>query len=46
MKGIYGYTVDDVDDVILEKYYVGCKYKTSSWHINGFRYGSNIGSTV
>ena len=25
---------------------VGCKYKTSSWHVNGFPDGSNIGSTV
>ena len=25
---------------------IGCKYKTSSWHLNGFLYGSNIGSTV
>ena len=24
----------------------GCKYKTSSWHINGFPDGINIGSTV
>ena len=24
----------------------GCKYKTSSWHLNGFSYGGNIGSTV
>ena len=24
----------------------GCKYKTSSWHLNGFPYGGNIGSTV
>ena len=23
-----------------------CKYKTSSWHLNGFPYGGNIGSTV
>ena len=25
---------------------IGCKCKTSSWHLNGFPYGSNIGSTV
>ena len=25
---------------------IGCKYKTSSWHLNGFSDGSNIGSTV
>ena len=25
---------------------IGCKYKTSSWHLNGFPDGSNIGSTV
>ena len=25
---------------------LGCKYKTSSWHSNGFHYGSNIGSAV
>ena len=25
---------------------IGCKYKTSSWHVNGFPDGSNIGSTV
>ena len=27
---------------------IGCKYKTSSWHLNGFPHGitSNIGSTV
>ena len=25
---------------------VGCKYKTSSWHLSGFPDGSNIGSTV
>ena len=25
---------------------IGCKYKTSSCHLNGFPYGSNIGSTV
>ena len=24
----------------------GCKDKTSSWHLNGFYDGSNIGSTV
>ena len=24
----------------------GCKYKTSSWHLNGFHYDSNVGSTV
>ena len=24
----------------------GCKYKTSSWHSNGFPDGNNIGSTV
>ena len=24
----------------------GCKYKTSSWHLNGFPFGGNIGSTV
>ena len=24
----------------------GCKYKTSSWHIDGFPDGNNIGSTV
>ena len=23
---------------------IGCKYKTSSWHSNGFPDGSNIGS--
>ena len=23
-----------------------CKYKTSSWHINGFPDGNNIGSTA
>ena len=23
---------------------IGCKYKTSSWHLNGFPDGSNIGS--
>ena len=25
---------------------IGCKYKTSSWHLNGFPYGSNTGSVV
>ena len=25
--------------------YETCKYKTSSWHLNGFRDGNNIGST-
>ena len=25
---------------------VGCKHITSSWHLNGFPYRSNIGSTV
>ena len=25
---------------------MGCKYKTSLWHLNGFPDGSNIGSTV
>ena len=25
---------------------IGCKNKTSSWHLNGFLDGSNIGSTV
>ena len=25
---------------------IGCKYKTSSCHLNGFPDGSNIGSTV
>ena len=24
----------------------GCKYKTSSWHLNGFPDGNNIGSTA
>ena len=24
---------------------IGCKNKTSSWHLNGFPVGSNIGST-
>ena len=24
---------------------IGCKYKTSSWRLNGFPYGSNFGST-
>ena len=24
---------------------IGCKYKTSSWHLNGFPYGSNIEAT-
>ena len=24
----------------------GCKYKTSSWHLNGFPDGNNIGSRV
>ena len=23
---------------------IGCKYKTSSWHLNGFPYGSNSGT--
>ena len=23
---------------------IGCKYKTSSWHLDGFPDGSNIGS--
>ena len=25
---------------------IGCKHKASSWNLNGFPYGSNIGSTV
>ena len=25
---------------------IGCKDKASSWHLNGFSDGSNIGSTV
>ena len=25
---------------------IGCKFKTSSWHLNGFSDGGNIGSTV
>ena len=25
---------------------IGCKYETSSWHLNGFPDGSNTGSTV
>ena len=25
---------------------IGCKYKTFSWHLNGFPDGSNIGSTI
>ena len=25
---------------------IGCEYKTSSWHLNGFLDGSNIGSAV
>ena len=25
---------------------IGCKDKTSSWHLNGFPDGRNIGSTV
>ena len=26
--------------------FIGCKYETSSWHLNGFPHRSNIGSTV
>ena len=29
----------------LDGIIIGCKYKTFSWHLNGFPYGSNIGST-
>ena len=25
---------------------IGCKYKISLWHLNGFPDGSNIGSTI
>ena len=25
---------------------IGCKFKTSSWHLNGFPDGSRLGSTV
>ena len=25
---------------------IGCKYKTSSWHLNGFPYGSNLAYCV
>ena len=32
MKGIYRSGIDDVD-VILEKYYVGCKYKATTWYL-------------
>ena len=28
-----GFTGIDVDDVILEKYYVGCKYKATTWYL-------------
>ena len=28
------------------RWIIGCKDKTSPWHLNGFPHGSNIGSTV
>ena len=31
---------------LSERFDVGYKYKTTSWHLNGFLDGSNIGSTV
>ena len=32
--------------VVIIYCFVGCKDETSSWHLNGFPDGSNIGSTV
>ena len=31
---------------LSERFDIGYKYKTTSWHLNGFLDGSNIGSTV
>ena len=34
MKGIYRYSLDV--DVILEKNYLGCKYKATTWLTQGY----------
>ena len=39
-------TVTGKKNVKTFSWVIGFKYKTSSWHLNGFPYGSNIGSTV
>ena len=32
--------------IIITYCFIGCKDKASSWHLNGFPDGSNLGSTV
>ena len=32
--------------VVIIYFFIGCKYKTSKWYLNGFPDGSNLGSTV
>ena len=32
--------------VIIYCYIIGCKDKTTTWYLNGFPDGSNLGSTV
>ena len=32
--------------VVIIYFFIGCKDKTSTWHLNGFADGSNLGSTI
>ena len=32
--------------VVIIYFLIGCKDKTSTWHLNGFPDGSNLGSTI
>ena len=42
------YTCDHASSnkVVIIQCYIGCKGNTSTWHLNGFLDGSNLGSTV
>ena len=32
--------------VAIIYFFIGCKEETSTWHLNGFPDGSNLGSTI
>ena len=32
--------------VVIIYYYIGCKYKATTWYLTGFPNGSNLGSTT
>ena len=32
--------------VVIIYFFIGCKDKTSTWYLNGFPDGSNLGSTI